>query len=948
MLTSGLVIWGSEGRWGQPAPLRSVAPGPTAPSSPPQGRAGYLAGTTVGAYPEGIAFDPENGFLYVTNHNYQVPQSTSCASAPGLSTVTIFSGSNDTIMGTVVVGKAAAGIAFDSHLNEMYVANCGSNNVSVINTLTNTILGSFGVGTAPMGVAYLPASTAIAVANSGSNNVSLVGGMTVVGSYPVGIDPQFLVDDLANTLLDVTNYGSANVTTYNTQNAAKSSIPVGTDPEGIEYNPVLKHVYTANFASGNVSIISGTSVLASVPVGSEPWGVVYDRGTNAIYVTNTNGGNVSVLQNDKVVASVEPFTTAASDQLTLLGVAYDQRTGDLFFANQQPNPGQVLVLAGATYLPGVGAALGPIAGAPLGAAVGASGIVYFVNEAGSNMTSYGSAAEASHPVAFKVGLHPHAVVYDPVVGELFVANTGSDNVSVFSLATDTVVAWIPVGSSPEAIAYDPTNGQIDVANFGDGTVSVISDTSNIVVATITVGIGPSGIAVSNGFVFVVNSGSDSMTEIDGSNNTAFASYGTGANPQAIVVDNGVGYIANLGSDNVTEFSSGAPSIRSSTPVPAGGTFDGISAADGYVYLAEPSIKQVAVLSEQLAQPSGGEFGTIGWIHTPSTPDTLTFDSVTGYLYVASGVASNAISAFVTRGNAIESVLGTNKLAGTTTTAIYDAFNGEIYVAEEQANAVAVFTPGLATPKIIPVGHAPDGGVYDPVTDQVYITNGVSDNVSIIGTSNTVLHSVNVGTRPRGAAFDSLSGDVVVSNFFSNNISVISGQVVTHTLPAGLNPVAVAFDPVTHDLYVANDGGSNLTVYSGGAAPVVLSSYPVGLNPDALAVDPVSGDLYVGRTTATLANLTIISPTDVHTSVTLPLTSIFTLVWDNGSARLYIGGQAVSAASPLGVLVWAGGSIVRGIGWGISGVGVSGWDPVTGDIYLTDNNYLHLAVVVTGL
>jgi hypothetical protein len=78
-----------------------------------------------------------------------------------------------------------------------------------------------------------------------------------------------------------------------------------------------------------------------------------------------------------------------------------------------------------------------------------------------------------------------------------------------------------------------------------------------------------------------------------------------------------------------------------------------------------------------------------------------------------------------------------------------------------------------------------------------------------------------------------------------------------------------------------------------------------------------------------------------------LRSIFTLVWDNGSARLYIGGSAASSASPLGVLVWANGNVVRGIGWGISSLGVSGWDPVTGDIYLTDNSYNHIAVVATG-
>jgi YVTN family beta-propeller protein len=900
----------------------------------------------VGAYPESIAFDPSNGFLYVTNHVYGAVSSADCQYASGLSTVTVFSGSNDTIMATLVVGKAAAGIAFDSVTNRIYVANCGSNNVSVINSVTNTIAGSFGVGTAPMGVAWISNGNLVAIANSGSNNVSYVSGTTVLRSVAVGTDPQFLVYNPAAVSLYVTDSGSDNVTVIAANTYARSSIGVGTEPEGIAYNPVLKHVYTANFGSSNVSIIYDLTVYASPAVGLEPWGVAYDAGSNAVYVTNANPENVSVLQNDRIVGSVEPFTNQPYYQLSLYGMVYDSITGDLYFADQGTNPGQALVLAGAFGLPGVGATLGPIAGSPLGGAVDASGTLYLPNEAGSNLTLLSHPGEVGvRPTSVRVGLHPHAVVFDPVRGEVYVANTGSNNVSVVSTTTMSVVAWVSVGVSPEAIAYDPTNNQIDVANFGDGTMSVISDSSNIVVATVAVGIGPSGIAVSDGFVFVVNSGSDSMMEIDGSNNSVVASFGTGINPQAIAIDHGVGYIANLGSDNVTEFSCGAPTVRSYSTVPAGGTFDGIAASDGYVYVAEPSIKQIAVLSEPLAQPSGGLYGTVGWIHTASAPQTVTFDTFTGDLYVAFGSASKSLSAIVTRSDAIETVLTTSGTGGTTSAA-FAAYNGDIYVTESNVNKLAVYSPWVATPKLISVGTFPLDAVYDSAHFFVYVANEASHNVSIVNAvTNFVVHTQAVGTDPTGEAYDSGSGDVFVANYGSNNVSVLNGQTLKYTLAVGVHPIGVAYDPVTQLVYVANAGGTNLTVISGGAVPAVVGSIQVGSAPFDITVDPTTGDLYLDH--QTLDNVTVLTPAGVHSSILLPMQSLGGLVWDNGTARLFVCG--LTPGGVFGeVAVLAEGNLVRTFNWRDTGNQNGAWDPLTGDIYLPEAQYLDVAVVGTGL
>src|SRR2546427_7756009 len=71
-----------------------------------------------------------------------------------------------------------------------------------------------------------------------------------------------------------------------------------------------------------------------------------------------------------------------------------------------------------------------------------------------------------------VGPSPFALAFDPMNGDVYVANEGSHTVSVISGSSNTVVATVTVGSSPQGVAFDPTNGDVYVANFNSRTVSV--------------------------------------------------------------------------------------------------------------------------------------------------------------------------------------------------------------------------------------------------------------------------------------------------------------------------------------------------------------------------------------------------------------------------------------------------------------------------------------------
>ena len=81
----------------------------------------------MGSAPFGIAFNPNNGNMYVTN--------------AGGNTVSVINPSTNTFMSTIPVGSAPFGIAFNPNNGNMYVTNAGGKTISVISPLTTTYSG---------------------------------------------------------------------------------------------------------------------------------------------------------------------------------------------------------------------------------------------------------------------------------------------------------------------------------------------------------------------------------------------------------------------------------------------------------------------------------------------------------------------------------------------------------------------------------------------------------------------------------------------------------------------------------------------------------------------------------------------------------------------------------------------------------------------------------------
>ena len=347
------------------------------------------------------------------------------------------------VVATVDVGLYTYSATYDSGNGYVYVVDQYSNNVSVING--TALVASIPVGPSPSFAVYDSGNGYVYVTNTGNGSsenfgtVSVISGTSVVATVTVGPTPYWETYDRGNGYVYVTDEGCINMVEKN------CTLPGGTSIYG---------------AGSNVSVISGTSVVATVPVGTVPQFAVYDSANGYVYVLNAgcwacsgtpgySAGKVSIISGTSVVATAT--------------VGLDPYSG--------------------TYDSG-------------------DGYVYVTNAASGNVSVIsGTSVEATVPV----GYDSLFAAYDGGNGYVYVPNCISGTVSV--VHETSVVATVTVGSCPTSATYDDGNGYVYVSNSGAGNVSVINDTS--VVVTVKVNIGSGGYSVydsGNGYVYVPSGG----------------------------------------------------------------------------------------------------------------------------------------------------------------------------------------------------------------------------------------------------------------------------------------------------------------------------------------------------------------------------------------------------------------------------------------------------------
>jgi YVTN family beta-propeller protein len=265
------------------------------------GTAGYslVDNIPVGNVPTSVAVDPNTDTIYVGNYYSK--------------TVSVISGSTNTVIATIPVPSGANGLAVDPTTNVIYVMGYG--NTSVISGSSNTLVATIPVPLcsrcSPASVAVNPVTDTIYETFFGSTSVYVISGTSdrVVRAIPVGGGPclpgtapycgtslnAIAVDTHTNTIY-VTHYNPYSVqgtvsVISGSSNTVKTSIAVGANPAAIAVNPNTDMVYVASFFWSTVTVISGASnnVVASINADENLFSIAVNPSSNTIYAAQLNG-----------------------------------------------------------------------------------------------------------------------------------------------------------------------------------------------------------------------------------------------------------------------------------------------------------------------------------------------------------------------------------------------------------------------------------------------------------------------------------------------------------------------------------------------------------------------------------------------------------------------------------------------------------------------------------
>ncbi|WP_251065537.1 YncE family protein [Streptomyces sp. ISL-44] len=246
----------------------------------------------VGLRPESVATDPQFG-VYVANG--------------GFGTVSVIDRFN-TVIATINVGgppsildppSHVAGVAVDHFLSRAYVTSRSHHRVAVIGISgeLSTVAPDFIDVHGPLGVAVDSANHRVYVTQPDLNTVSVIDAATngIIATIPVRQHPMGISIDSQRRRAYVANSGFKTVSVIDIVTGAVADIEVGVRPIGVAVDSRGDAYITHSDGTVKVIDAESSSVSATIPVGSQPEGVAFEPHSNRVYVANRGDGTVSAI-----------------------------------------------------------------------------------------------------------------------------------------------------------------------------------------------------------------------------------------------------------------------------------------------------------------------------------------------------------------------------------------------------------------------------------------------------------------------------------------------------------------------------------------------------------------------------------------------------------------------------------------------------------------------------
>lgn len=327
--------------------------------------------------------------------------------------VSVINRQRNEVVDTILVGKNPRGIAVNTRRERLkvYVTNTESNSLSVIDPNTNTVETEvplrFGREPVAVAVAQAPSRDYLFIANSGSHTVTMLDAATLeeIDTFDVGKGPAALAVDPPRE-----SFFAARFLSPEDRSALQ------------HFRERFFHVYVANRNSKSVSVLrvdqrtGRVESIVSLDVQWEPVSLLVDAGRGLVYVVNYGFDVLSAIRIPEVVRGNLAGAVISVNNVGIGGMDVAADPGfDRLYLLRETSEVQVMRVAWEN-------------------------------------TSAQKAALPSLLSEITVGDRPRALLFDPEVRKLYVANRGSDDVSVIDKTTRRQETTIPVGRMPYAMA----------------------------------------------------------------------------------------------------------------------------------------------------------------------------------------------------------------------------------------------------------------------------------------------------------------------------------------------------------------------------------------------------------------------------------------------------------------------------------------------------------------
>lgn len=362
------------------------------------------------------------------------------------------------------------------------------------NTTTNTIYVANACGTVPNcnGDSFGTVSVIDGVSNTVSATVT-------VGAF----DTFFVVNPVTNKIY-VTNTDSDNVSVIDgTTNTVTATVQVGANPTGAAVNPVTNTIYIVNSGNGqgtNISVIDGNTdtVVSTVTVGNYPLSAAVNSTTNTVYVTNYCGNQFGCNQNPApgTVSVIDGATNRVTNTVTVgdgpFLLLVDQVANTIWVQNTCGNDPQCETTGNNSQTIGT---VTQIDGATLATSSANTGNgsaaltintvtnkAYVSNNTDNTVTVIDGVTLATTSV--NVGPSPSDVEANEATDKIYVCDFGNNMVTAIDGATLATTS-VGVGNGPGDAWVNPVTNRVYVSNFNDSTVSVLAGAQLATTTTLT-------------------------------------------------------------------------------------------------------------------------------------------------------------------------------------------------------------------------------------------------------------------------------------------------------------------------------------------------------------------------------------------------------------------------------------------------------------------------------